>query len=183
MSTERTERPQFTGINSFHDELGRYEFRYPWEWIASELEEDREGVILRPVEEDQNTYFAVWVNELEVTVVADDLPDLRAGFEAGLAELDAIDIEKAEDQNYNNIVKIERIFTFKQDGEIRKRRVWALYADRWQFLVAYQGSTVEEYEYWLPMGNYCFTAFKLPQALWFATDPSVSGAPKPEPEA
>jgi hypothetical protein len=179
VSTERTELPQFTGINSFHDHLGRYEFRYPWDWIESELEDDREGVILRPVDEDQNTYFAVWVNELEVTVVADDLPDLREGFEAGLKELDAIDIEKANDENYNNIVKIERIFTFNQDGQIRKRRVWALYADRWQFLVVYQGSTIEEYEYWLPMGNYCFTAFKLPQALWFATDPSVSGAPKP----
>lgn len=173
MTSERTERPRFTGITTFNDHLGRYEFRYPWDWIESELEDDREGVIMRPVEEDQNTYFAVWVNELDVAVVADDLPDLRDGFEAGLSQLADAEVEKADDQNYNNIVKIERIFTFREDGATRKRRVWALYADRWQFLVVFQGSTVEEYHYWLPMGNYCFSAFKLPEALWFATDPEL----------
>lgn len=183
MTSQRTERPQFTGVNAFNDHLGRFEFRYPSDWIVSELEDDRDGIIMRPVEEDQDTYFAVWVNELEIAIVADDLPDLRDGLEAGLEQLNVREIEKTDDQNYNNIVKLERIFTFEQDGVLRKRRVWALYADRWQFLVAFQGSTVEEYHYWLPMGNYCFTAFKLPQALWFATDPEVSGgAPKPTQE-
>ena len=37
-----------------------------------------------------------------------------------------------------------------------------MYADTWQYLVAYQGATVEEFHYWLPMGNYCFTSFQLP---------------------
>lgn len=177
MTTERTERPRFTGTTVYNDHLGRYEFRYPWDWIESELEDDRDGVMMRPVEDDQDTYFAVWVSELEVQVVADDLPDLREGFEAGLAQLPDLKLESTDDQTYNNIVKLERTFTFTEDGATRKRRVWVLYADRWQFLVVYQGSSVEEYHYWLPMGNYCFSAFQLPQALWFATDPSLLKPP------
>lgn len=177
MTSERTERPRFTGTTVHEDELGRYEFRYPWDWTKSELEDDRDGVIMLPVEDDPATYFAVWVNEMELEVVADDLPDLREGFEAGLQQLGDCSIEKCDDQNYNNIVKLERIHTFTQDGVSRKRRVWALYADRWQFLVVYQGSSVEEFEYWLPMGNYCFSTFKLPQELWYATDPELTKAP------
>lgn len=177
MTTERPERPLFTGTTAYNDHLGRYEFRYPWDWIESELEDDRDGVMMRPVEADEDTYFAVWVSELEVQVVADDLPDLREGFEAGLAQLSDLETEKVDDQTYNNIVKLERTLTFAEDGAIRKRRVWVLYADRWQFLVVFQGSSVEEYHYWLPMGNYCFSTFQLPEALWFATDPSLLKPP------
>jgi hypothetical protein len=42
-------------------------------------------------------------------------------------------------------------------------------------VVAYQGETVEEYEYWLPMGNHSFHHFVIPEALWFATDRDLSG--------
>jgi hypothetical protein len=174
---QRTGRPRFTGITTYNDEQGRYEFRHPWGWERSDLEDDRDGVIVRPELDDEATYFAVWVTELDVAVVAEDLADLQAGLDDGLAELADLEVEKADDNNYNNIIKLERIYTFTEDGVTRKRRLWALYADRWQYLVVFQGSTVEEYHYWLPMGNYCFTAFQLPQALWFATDPSVSGGP------
>ena len=26
------------------------------------------------------------------------------------------------------------------------------------------------YEHWLPMGNYAYGTFQIPEALWFATD-------------
>ena len=42
-------------------------------------------------------------------------------------------------------------------------------------VVVFQGETPEEYHYWLPMGNYCFTSFQLPMALWYATDPAAHG--------
>ena len=79
----------------------------------------------------------------------------------------------SSDNTYNDIVKLERTLTFTDEGEVRKRRVWSMYADHWQFIVLFQGATVEEYHYWLPMGNYCFMAFQLPMALWYATDPAV----------
>lgn len=173
----RTGRPRFTGVTTYADEQGRYEFRHPWGWERSELEDDRDGVIVRPEADDESTYFAVWVTELALSVVAEDLPDLRDGLDDGLTQLADLQVEESSENTYNNIVKLERTITFTEDGVTRKRRLWALYADRWQYLVAYQGSTVDEYKYWLPMGNYCYTAFQLPQALWFATDPTVADKP------
>lgn len=173
----RTGRPQFTGITTYRDEQGRFEFRHPWGWERSDLEDDRDGVIAQPEADDEASYFAVWVTKLELNVVADDLPDLRAGFDDGLSRLPDLVVEESTERTYNNIVKLERTVTFSEDGQTRKRRVWGLYANEWQFVVAFQGSTVEEYHYWLPMGNYCFTSFNLPQALWHATDPSLVKPP------
>ena len=178
---ERTGRPRFTGITTYSDEQGRYEVRDPWDWQRSELDDDRDGVIVCPVPDDPASYFAVWVKPLEVSIVAEDLDDLRAGCDDGLAQLPDVQIEETRDTTYNNIVKLERLLTFTEDGVRRKRRVWTMYADYWQFVVIFQGSTVEEYAYWLPMGNYCYSSFQLPMALWFATDPSVSQRPGTDP--
>ncbi|WP_152362363.1 hypothetical protein [Microlunatus speluncae] len=175
----RTGRPRFTGITTYTDPKGRFEFRHPFGWIRDELDE-LDGVIARPEADDQSTYFAVSVTPLEVEVVADDLPTLRSGFDDGLGQLADAEVLAARDDTYNNIVKVERTFTFTEDGQTRKRRAWAMYAERWQYLVVFQGSTAEEFDYWLPMGNYCFTAFNLPQALWFATDPELRGGPTEE---
>lgn len=174
---ERSGLPAFTGIHTYQDPEGRFEFRHPWEWEEYDLEDDRDGVITSPTDGDDETYFAVWLTPLETSVVADDLPVLRDGFDAGLEQLTDVTVESSEEKTYNNIVRLERVVTFTENGIRRKRRVWALYADYWQFVVTFQGSTVSEYEYWLPMGNYCFTSFNLPQALWFATDPAVYKRP------
>jgi len=173
----RSGLPRFKGIHTYQDPQGRFEFRHPWEWEESELEDDRDGLIVSPIDADDETYFAVWVTPLETSVVADDLPVLREGLDAGLAKLDDVAVESSDEKTYNNIVRLERLLTFTENGVRRKRRIWALYADYWQFVVAFQGSTVNEYEYWLPMGNYCFTSFNLPEALWYATDPSVYKRP------
>ncbi|WP_210414567.1 hypothetical protein [Microlunatus elymi] len=177
----RVGRPRFTGTTTYTDDQQRFEFRYPSDWIISTLEDDREGVIVQPEEDEPATYFAVWVNPLEIGVVADDLSDLRAGFDAGLDNLADLQVLESRDDTYNNIVKLERTYTFTEDGATRKRRLWAMYADQLQFVVVYQGSSVDEYAYWLPMGNYCFTAFQLPMSLWFATDPSIATRPGTEP--
>ena len=174
---ERTGRPRFTGVTTYTDRLGRYEFRHPSNWFRAELDGDLDGVIVGPDREEQATHFAVAVNDLGVGVVADDLPALRDGFDDGLAALADLAVESSREDTYNDIVKLERTLTFTDGAATRKRRIWSLYADRWQFTVVYQGSTVEEFHYWLPMGNYCFTAFQLPMALWFATDPAVSRRP------
>lgn len=171
----RDGRPHFTGITTFTDPLGRYEFRHPADWFRSELDGDLEGVIVGPDLADQATHFAVAVKDLGVSVTAEDLPVLRDGFAEGLAALPELSVEASQDDTYNDIVKLERTLTYVDEasGETRKRRVWSMYADRWQFTVQFQGATVEEFGYWFPMGNYCFTAFQLPMALWFATDPSL----------
>jgi hypothetical protein len=172
---ERTGRPRFTGVSSFTDPHGRYEFRHPSDWFRADLEGEADGVMVGPDREAQATHFAIAITDLGVDVVAGDLEVLRAGFDDGLAGLADLVLESVQDNTYNNIVKLERTFTFRDGGATRKRRVWSLYATHWQFTVVYQGASVEEFHYWLPMGNYCFTAFQLPMALWHATDPVVSG--------
>ncbi len=180
----RSGLPLFTGITTYRDEQGRFSFRHPSDWIGDELADDREGVIIRPEPDDPDTYFAVWVSPLEAGVVAEDLPELREGFDHGLNALADVTVESSQDDLYGNIVKLDRLFTFTEAGQTRKRHVWGMYVDTWQVLVSFQGSTVGEYDYWLPMGNYCFATFELPEALWFATDPELQAkfGRKPESE-
>jgi hypothetical protein len=170
----RTGLPAFTGITTYQDQQGRYKFRHPSDWERDELADDLEGVIIQPEPDDDDTYFAVWIRPLDVAVEAADLPELRDGFDAGLAKLAEAVVTPLREDTYGNIVKVERSVDFVESGVVRRRKVWGLYVDKWQLLVTYQGSTVDEYEYWLPMGNYCFNTFELPEALWFATDPDVN---------
>ena len=177
----RTGLPLFSGITTYRDEVGRFAFRHPSDWEREELADDLEGVIVRPEVDDQNTYFAVWVAPVETAVVADDLAELRRGFDDGLAKLPGLTIESTQDDTFGNIVRLERLLTFTEPAGTRRRKVWGMYVHTWQVLVSYQGSSVEEYDYWLPMGNYCFNTFELPEVLWFATDPELHPPPSTEP--
>lgn len=178
--------PAFTGITTYRDPQGRFEFRHPAGWIRSDLDDDLDGVFVRPEEEEENTYFAIWVSSLPEKVVAADLPELKAGFDDGLTRLTDLQVESESDRTYGNIVKLERVLTFSEDAGdapsekvTRKRRVWGMYVDTFQIVVVWQGSSVKEYDYWYPMGNYCFAMFKLPDELWFATDPDVNSEADP----
>lgn len=171
---KRSGLPAFTGITTYQDPQGRYKFRHPSDWDRDELADDREGVIVRPELDDGDTYFAVWIQPLDIAVEAEDLPELREGFDAGLAKLADAAVTPLREDTYGNIVKVERLVDFVESGVTRRRHAWGMYVDKWQLLVSFQGSTVEEYEYWLPMGNYCFNTFELPEYLWFATDPEVN---------
>ncbi|MBM7785522.1 hypothetical protein [Tenggerimyces flavus] len=166
----REGRPRFTGVTSYQDPLGRFSFRYPSDWRQYELDDELEGSMLSPVNADITTYIGAWVAQLDTNVVAEDLDILREGIEDGLASLPDLVVEKSDDTVLSNLVKFERIYTFTEDGETRRRRAWMLYVDKWRIVLIFQGSSIDEYEYWLPMGNYAFATFDLPQALWFATD-------------
>ncbi len=166
----REGRPRFTGVSTYQDPVGRFSFRYPSDWHQFELDEDREGVLFSPEEDDPKTYFAAWVSKLDDHVVAEDEETIREGIEAGLAQLPGCEVETRKDDLLGNLVKLERIYTFEEEGAVRKRRVWTLYVDTWRIVLVWQGSTVGEYDYWLPMGNYSFATFEIPEALWFATD-------------
>lgn len=171
----RPDRPRFRGVVTYRDPSGRFSFRYPSGWRVFSLEEDRDGVMVSPQETEPTTYFSVWVTKLDTKVVAEDLDVLESGVNAGLAELSECEVLESSDKVMSNLVKLERIYTFAESGQTRKRRVWFLYVDIWQMVVVWQGATPEEYAYWLPMGNYAFALFNLPEALWFATDRDLAG--------
>jgi hypothetical protein len=167
--------PRFYGVRTYNDPLGRFTARSPTTWHQFELEDNREGVLFSPEAENPQTWFSVWISKLDAHVVAEDLEDLKAGVDEGLAQLPDLKIELSTEEPLSNLIKFERIYTFREGDKIRKRRMWILYVDTWQMVVTYQGENEEEYEYWLPMGNHSFHHFVIPEALWFATDRDLSG--------
>lgn len=171
----RPDRPRFRGVATYRDPSGRFSFRHPSDWRRFDLDDDRDGVLVSPQKEDPTTFFSIWVSKLDTKVVAEDLDVLVSGVDAGLAELPECEVLESSDKVMSNLVKLERIYTFREGEDIRQRRVWFLYVDTWQMVVCWQGATREEYAYWLPMGNYAFALFQLPDALWFATDRDLAG--------
>jgi len=166
--------PRFTGVTTYQDPKGRYSLRFPTDWQRYDLE-GREGIRYAPRTDDPDTWFTAWVSKLEEKVVAEDLDDLKAGVQEGLEQLTDCVVASESDVVLGNLIKFERIFTFRENGAIRKRTVWLLYVDVWLISLTWQGSSEEEYEYWLPMANYAYATFNLPEALWFATDRDLVG--------
>jgi hypothetical protein len=172
--TDRPARPRWTGIDTYIDPQGRYTFRIPSDWYRFELDPGIEGVMFSPEPADPQTYISSWARKLETSVVAEDLPVLRGGVAEGLAQLADCQVESEQDGTYGNLIKFERVFTYRDGEATRKRKIWIMYVDYWQIILTYQGSSPEEWEYWLPMGNYAFHHFTIPPELWFATDRDLS---------
>jgi hypothetical protein len=181
--TQRPARPQWTGVDTYADPLGRFTFRFPSDWHRFELDHNLEGVLFAPAQFEPQTFISAWVRKLDTNVVLEDQPLLREGVAEGLAQLGELEIESEDDSAYGNLLKFERIYTFHDGSATRKRKVWIMYVDKWQIVLTYQGESPEEYEYWLPMGNYAFFHFNIPQELWFATDRDLNQpSPLAEPE-
>lgn len=175
------QRPRFYGVHTYDDPLGRFRFRYPSGWRQFALDNERDGVMyappddVDPASDSPATYFAVWINKLDTKVTAEDLDDVVGGLDAGLNELAGCDVTTTASEALDNLLKLERVYTFAEDGgAVRQRRLWVLYADTWQYVVSFQGASPDRYDYWLPMGNYAFATFTLPEALWFATDRTLA---------
>jgi hypothetical protein len=166
--------PRFRGVITYRDQLGRFSFRYPTSWQRRDLT-GKAGIRVAPSSSDSDTWFAASVEELGLQVVAEDLDELRSGVEEALTAFADCQIEEQSQTVLGNLIRFDRLFTFSENGVTRKRHFWLLYVDKWLISLVWQGSTVEEYEYWLPMANYAFGTFEIPNALWFATDRDLLG--------
>ncbi len=167
------ERPKYTGLRTFKDPGGRFLFRYPKEWQQFDLEDDRDGVMYSPETNTPSTWFSAWASELPYTVVADDLDVLRQGVTEGLTQLDDLHIEFESEDTFGNLCRFERIYTFRENGETRKRRVWMIYVHKWLIVLMSQGATPDAYQHWMTMLDDCFDSFDMATALWFASDPDT----------
>lgn len=171
--------PQFTGITRYRDPRGRFSFRYPWDWYADRLDQDREGVMLRPDADDPDTYVAAWVSTLPAEVTVADLPALRDGFDTGLGTLPELHVLEAHEDTVGGAVEVTRTVTFREGEYIRQRCIRALYAGRIQLILAYQGATQTAYAYWLSMGNYCWATLEIAEEVWYCADPELRRAAPP----
>jgi len=59
------------------------------------------------------------------------------------------------------VLIMEAKFSFTEDGLRRKRWVKNMYWHEANLILIAQGSTVEEYEYWLPMLFNCMHTYEL----------------------
>jgi len=179
-TTRRPPQPKFTGVDTFSDVHGRYQFRYPTDWARYELDGHPEGVMFSPYanQESPKTFISAYAVPLEFEVVAEDMDDLAPAVLEGLHQFEAVQIEHQADDAYGNLLKFDRTFTFREGDNVRKRHTWILYVGTWQIVFAYQGETVEDYDYWLPMGNTMFFHVTIPESFWFATDRDLNGLNK-----
>jgi hypothetical protein len=161
-------------VNTYQDPIGRFNFRFPSDWHQFDIE-GREGVIYRPLLQDEQTLLSAWVSKLDVAVVAEDLDELRKGVAEGLARLEQSIVEAESEVVLGNLIKFERVYTYREGDATRKRKVWIIYVDVWLIVLTWQGSSEEEYDYWFAMANYTYHTFTIPEALWYATDRDLVG--------
>jgi hypothetical protein len=147
--------------------------RYPSDWARHDLE-GQDGAIFLPNPADPRTSLSARVDSLALPVVAEDLEELKAGVSEGLSRLTDCKLEQASDVVLGNLIRFARVFVYREADAVCKRKVWLIYVDRWLIVLTWQGSSEQEYEYWLAMANYSFATLDLPQALWFATDRNLS---------
>jgi hypothetical protein len=141
------------------------------------LADDRDGVMFSPQSQDPETWFSAWATPLQDSVTAEDLDLLHEGVEEGLWQLPGLSIESSEDDTIENLCRFQRVYTFRENGAIRKRKVWMLYVYRWLFVLVAQGASEEDFAFWSMMLNDFFSSFNLAPELWFASDREMVDKP------
>jgi hypothetical protein len=134
------------------------------------LADDRDGVMFSPQGTDPTTWFSAWSTRLEHKVLAEDLDLLREGVDEGLSQLPGLRVIESSDRTFGNMLRFERVYTFEEGGQVRKRRVRMVYAYKWLIVLLAQGESPEEYDYWRMMLQDFYDYFDLAQELWFASD-------------
>jgi len=98
---------------------------------------------------------------LDAIVQAKDIDAIVEGVEQGLSHLPELAIESSHQTAAGNRVEVERVLTFRDGSTLRRRRLRLIYDRDRLYTVMSQGETVGEYEYWLPMLNYCHLTFRV----------------------
>jgi hypothetical protein len=101
------------------------------------------------------------VQTLATSVRPDDRDVLREGIQEGLAQLPNLAVEFAQASCDGGLIAFERIHTFQEGQQTRKRRIWLLYDGNTLYSLLSQGSSQSAHEHWLSMLNYCHLTFQL----------------------
>jgi hypothetical protein len=156
-----TDGPAFEGLNLEQNEEWRYHFWYPKGWHRYDLAGDKTGVLCSPNAQDPTTYFSVETQRLPVAARPEDIDVLRQGIEEGLSTLSGLNVESADESSSGARLVFERVFTFRDGGTVRKRRIRLIYLGATLYSLIAQGENEHAYTYWLSMLNYCYRTFEL----------------------
>jgi hypothetical protein len=133
----------------------------PTGWHRTDMKKGHLGAIFSPYPNDINTSFAAEARKLKYAVKSEDLPVLIEGFEQGLKALPGVEIESTTYTPTSTLVTLEARYTFLEGDSRRKRWVRNIYWGNGQLVFIAQGSTEEEFEYWLPMFFNTMMTFEL----------------------
>jgi hypothetical protein len=159
--TETRKGPVYYGLTKYTDNKGGYGVWLPNDWHQFNMTGDHNGWVFSPYPDNTDTCFACEKNVLEIEVSPQDVDVLAEGFEAGILSLPDVEIEEKKYEKTKKGVILEAKFTFTENGQRRKRWVKSLYWGEANLVLFAQGSTVDEYEYWLPMLFNAMSSYEL----------------------
>jgi len=157
----RQGRPGFEGLVLQENAQWNYAFWYPKGWVCRDLGATRSGIACSPTAEDSDTYFSVRIQPLPSPTAGNSLALLRADYRANLGRLPGLHIEPEDPSTADDQGNPSWTYTYRGGRELRKARTSLAYDERALYIVTTQGATIDEYEYWLSMLNYCRRTFQI----------------------
>lgn len=149
--TQKRKGPVYTGMRKHKDSEAGFSIWLPSDWHRTDMTGEHHGVIYSPYPNDINTCFAAEKKILDYKVTAEDVPAMRKSFEQALNEMPGVEIEMTDVTVTKTLIIFEAKFTFLEGEQRRKRWLRNVYWEEGQLILIAQGSTAEEYDYWLPM--------------------------------
>lgn len=161
MAEPRTGQPLYHGMFKHLDAKGSYAVWLPMGWTEVKMGKGHQGAAFFPEPDAPNTYFSCESFKLRVSVAESDVPVLREGFSAGLQAVPGIEIESQDESVTPTLIAFDARFTFNEGEARRKRWVRNIYWGKLQMVFIAQGSSPEEFEYWLPMFYQTMMTFEI----------------------
>lgn len=143
------EYPATQGLLWFREQY--YSFFVPYDWHRLICSDYSDVVIFGPDPADPFTVIAVHVDDIGCTVTPDDFDILADGFFDGIEQLPELVMEARDRKMAGTHYELEAKYSFREEGDIRKRWMRVFYYKSWQIAMTAQGATPEIYDYWLPI--------------------------------
>jgi hypothetical protein len=143
--------PRYVGMYNYADENGGYTIWLPTGWYQTVMANGHQGVIFSPYPDNIFTGFMAEKYLLSDPVTQADLPVLRESFERCIQGLPGVEVESFTYTPTSTLITLEARFTYLDGDVMRKRWVREIYWDEGLLVFIAQGSTADEFDYWLPM--------------------------------
>lgn len=148
---ETWNHPLYHGMTKHVDQEGGYALWLPSDWHRFPISGSRQGMIFSPYPDRLDTHLTAEKITLPYAVKQRDMAALREGFHDGLTSLPGVEIESQDETVTSTLLILEARFTFLDGDARRKRWIRNVYWGNGQLILAAQGATEGEFQYWLPM--------------------------------
>lgn len=143
--------PVYKGMTGHQDKEAGYVIWVPSDWTQVKMKRPHHGWLYLPKKDDYNTSLLVEKHKLKYSVTEEDMPMLLESFKEGMLALPGVEVESTEESLSKSVNIFDARFTFLEGEFRRKRWVRNIYWGNGQLVLIAQGSTPEDFEYWLPM--------------------------------